>query len=104
MGLWERRQHRHYIDALETIKVFSRTPSFEAPEILEHPELTWHQGDERRNWQDYKAFLGGMTVRGTMQQSNVNVIVKQPQPAVIIELPQQPGPPAEELIQEEMAV
>jgi len=101
MGFLGRRQHKHYLDALGTLQVFERTHSFEKPEVHGQPELAWHQGDERRNWNDYQAFLGNMTITGTVRQSNVTV--KPSEPAQVIELPTQPGPPLIELDQEAVA-
>jgi len=99
-----RREHHHYIDALETLKVFERTHSFGKPEIHEQPELYWHQGDERRNWQDYQSFLGNMTVSGTVEPSNMKVVDAQHEPISILKLvPDQRQPDVIKLSVEELA-
>src|SRR4051812_42684109 len=92
------REHRHFMNSLQALGDIQKAPCLQ-DYSSSSTEFSWQQGVERKNWNSIKAGFGKLTLAATTRQERIDAL-KQ---AAVIQLPEQPGPPAIELDQAAVA-
>jgi len=100
MGFRTWREHRHYMNALNTLEQFSNSHTFSEASVQQQPERGWQQGVGRREWVETQSILGQLTTTDAVDIEYVRII----HPAPVIQLPEQRAPAEIDITQVEVAI